>query len=120
MGVPELEEESPKKKTKQSSKNKKGKKGKKKQKKGDSEQENTPSDEDGEGDVADYEVEKILDKKVESKRTGKKILYLVKWLGWEAKEDLTWEPLEHLQVIININNSHSTLSRQQHDINIII
>ena len=24
-------------------------------------------------------------------------LYLVKWLGWDREEDLTWEPLEHLQ-----------------------
>merc|ERR1712025_907094 len=39
-----------------------------------------------------YEVEKIVDKRVDDGVTE----YLVKWKGWDSEEDLTWEPEENL------------------------
>ena len=42
----------------------------------------------------EYVVEKILDLKRHKQRNGRfKMLYLVKWEGYD---DLTWEPFEHL------------------------
>lgn len=38
-----------------------------------------------------FSVEKILDKK----REGRRLLYLVKWEGFEDK-DATWEPVSNL------------------------
>ena len=57
------------------------------------------SDESDEEEANDYVVESVLDKKVEVGKGVKpdKTVYLVKWAGWERKEDQTWEPLEHLQ-----------------------
>merc|ERR1712226_1562823 len=40
-----------------------------------------------------YEVEKILDERIGK---GKKKEYFVKWKGWEALEDHTWEPCDSL------------------------
>ena len=40
-----------------------------------------------------YEVEKILDERIGK---GKKKEYFVKWKGWEALEDHTWEPVDSL------------------------
>merc|ERR1712129_312797 len=56
-------------------------------------------DEAEEEEAVDYVVETVLDTKVEKGKGNKpdKTLYLVKWLGWGREEDLTWEPLEHLQ-----------------------
>ena len=54
------------------------------------EDENEENDEDEE-EV--YEVEKVVDKQ----GTGKNLLYLVKWKGWELPEDQTWEPLANLK-----------------------
>merc|ERR1712107_18786 len=70
------------------------KKGKKKAKK---KSESEEEEEEDEG--ADYVVEAVLERKVVTGKRGKshKTLYLVKWLGWDREEDLTWEPLEHLQ-----------------------
>ena len=46
------------------------------------------------GNVANvYEVEKILDERIGK---GKKKEYFVKWKGWEALEDHTWEPCDSL------------------------
>merc|ERR1712130_516970 len=69
------------------------KKGKKKGKK------KSESEEEEEEDGADYVVEAVLERKVVTGKRGKshKTLYLVKWLGWDREEGLTWEPLEHLQ-----------------------
>ena len=39
------------------------------------------------------EVEEILEKKVTSRGTE----YLVKWKGWDRKQDRTWEPEVHLE-----------------------
>jgi len=39
-----------------------------------------------------YEVEKIVDKRVDDGVTK----YLVKWKGWDSEEDRTWEPEENL------------------------
>merc|ERR1712110_812617 len=88
MGVPEIEKKEEKKK--ETPKKKGKKKGKKK----------TESEEEEEEDEgADYVVEAVLERKVVTGKRGKshKTLYLVKWLGWDREEDLTWEPLEHLQ-----------------------
>ena len=41
---------------------------------------------------AEYEVERILGKRIEDGRA----LYRVKWLGYREEES-TWEPLEHLE-----------------------
>merc|ERR1712107_726922 len=70
------------------------KKGKKKAKK---KSESEEEEEEDEG--ADYVVEAVLERKVVTGKRGKshKTLYLVKWLGWDREEDLTWEPLEHLK-----------------------
>merc|ERR1712129_47575 len=56
-------------------------------------------DEAEEEEAVDYVVETVLDTKVEKGKGNKpdKTLYLVKWLGWDREEDLTWEPLEYLQ-----------------------
>ena len=91
MGVPEIETEEQKKK--KFTPKKKQKKGKKKKK------ESSDEDDDAEEEADDYVVESVLDKKVEVGKSGKpdKTLYLVKWAGWDRKEDQTWEPLEHLQ-----------------------
>ena len=40
----------------------------------------------------EYEVEKIIDKKIENGKT----LYLVKWVGWDLSES-TWEPQANLE-----------------------
>merc|ERR1711981_422545 len=85
MGVPEIEKKEEKKK--ETPKKKGKKKGKKK----------TESEEEEEEDEgADYVVESVLERKVVTGKRGKshKTLYLVKWLGWDREEDLTWEPLE--------------------------
>merc|ERR1712083_1148873 len=88
MGVPEIEKKEEKKK--ETPKKKGKKKGKKKS-------ESEEEEEEDEG--ADYVVEAVLERKVVTGKRGKshKTLYLVKWLGWDREEDLTWEPLEHLQ-----------------------
>merc|ERR1719341_3223633 len=88
MGVPEIEKKEEKKK--ETPKKKGKKKGKKKS-------ESEEEEEEDEG--ADYVVESVLERKVVTGKRGKshKTLYLVKWLGWDREEDLTWEPLEHLQ-----------------------
>ena len=53
-------------------------------------------DEGGE-DETEYQVEKLLGKRRVFK-DGKTIdEYLVKWLGWERKEDRTWEPYDNLK-----------------------
>jgi len=49
----------------------------------------------GEGVMGIYDVEKILDKK----KVNGVWKYLIKWEGWENPEDLTWEPLEHLESV---------------------
>ena len=48
-------------------------------------------EEEGEEEEDDYEVERILEKK----GTGKRLRYLVKWIGW-PEEDNTWEPVDNL------------------------
>eukprot|EP00088_Acartia_fossae_P030819 TRINITY_DN3180_c0_g1_i7.p1 TRINITY_DN3180_c0_g1~~TRINITY_DN3180_c0_g1_i7.p1 ORF type:complete len:812 (-),score=220.56 TRINITY_DN3180_c0_g1_i7:1110-3545(-) len=56
-------------------------------------EEQTESVEESQGEEEEeYEVEKILDKK----GTGRKVLYLVKWKGYDSEEDNTWEPLKNL------------------------
>jgi chromobox protein 1 len=50
------------------------------------------------GVMGEYDVEKILDKK----KVGGQWKYLIKWEGWNNPEDLTWEPLEHLDNVPHI------------------
>ena len=44
----------------------------------------------------DYEVEKILEKRVVKKG---KIEYLVKWKNFEEPADYTWEPTNNLEAV---------------------
>merc|ERR1719320_782463 len=48
---------------------------------------------DGDEEEPEYEVERIVDKRVVDGVTE----YLVKWKGWESEEDRTWEPEENLK-----------------------
>lgn len=50
-------------------------------------------DDDDEDNADEYVVEKILKHAFDN---GKTVLYEVKWLGYEAAEDRTWEPEENL------------------------
>ena len=51
------------------------------------------SDASGSGDEGGtYEVEKILDKKM----VAGKVQYFIKWKGFEAEEENTWEPIDNL------------------------
>lgn len=50
-------------------------------------------DDDDEDNADEYVVEKILRHALDN---GKTILYQVKWLGYEAADDQTWEPEENL------------------------
>ena len=43
-------------------------------------------------EAVSYSVEAVLD----SKQVGRKVLYLVKWEGFDGKEDNTWEPQKNL------------------------
>jgi len=49
-------------------------------------------DDDDDDDEDDYVVEEVLD----SKQEGRKVLYLVKWEGFDGEEDNTWEPQKNL------------------------
>ncbi|EME88393.1 uncharacterized protein MYCFIDRAFT_181237 [Pseudocercospora fijiensis CIRAD86] len=51
--------------------------------------------EDGEDEEeeGEYQVEKI----VEHNFVKGKVIYKVKWLGWDAEDDQTWEPVENLE-----------------------
>ncbi|KAH0291720.1 hypothetical protein M436DRAFT_80981 [Aureobasidium namibiae CBS 147.97] len=53
-------------------------------------------DDDDEDDADEYVVEKILNHAWDN---GKTCLYEVKWLGYEAAEDRTWEPEDNLRVV---------------------
>ena len=55
-----------------------------------SEEEDDEDDEDEDGE--DYVVEEVLDSKLD----GRKVLYLVKWEGFDGEDDNTWEPQKHL------------------------
>ena len=52
--------------------------------------------EDEEEEDEEFSVERII--KHDFSETGV-VLYQVKWLGYEKKSDLTWEPVENLYVI---------------------
>lgn len=55
-------------------------------------------DEDDDDEEDEFQVEKILSHKVERG----KIVYRVKWLGWEKDEDQTWEPVDNLYAVRRI------------------
>ena len=42
----------------------------------------------------EYEVEKVLDKRVQ---VGNQVEYLVKWKGYDDPDDNTWEPADNLR-----------------------
>jgi chromobox protein 1 len=50
-------------------------------------------EDDDEEDIDEYRVEKIL--KHDFGEEGV-VIYHIKWLGYDKKADLTWEPLENL------------------------
>jgi len=56
----------------------------------------TESEVNEDDDEEDYEVEKIIDKKVASKG---KVEYLVKWKNFDDPSDYTWEPSENLEEV---------------------
>ncbi|KAH0338383.1 hypothetical protein KCU81_g7645, partial [Aureobasidium melanogenum] len=56
-------------------------------------------DDDEEEDTDEYVVEKILNHAFDN---GKDCLYQVKWLGYELKEDLTWEPEDNLSGAMDV------------------
>lgn len=58
-------------------------------------------DEDDEEEEDEFQVEKILSHKIERG----KIVYRVKWLGWEKIEDQTWEPVDNLYVYRRIGRA---------------
>lgn len=55
-------------------------------------------DEDDEDDGDEYRVEKVL----KHRFSGGEVEYQIKWLGYEDKKDLTWEPLENLYAVDHI------------------
>ena len=57
-----------------------------------SESEEEEEDDDDDEDEEDYVVEEVLDSKLD----GRKVLYLVKWEGFDGEDDNTWEPQKHL------------------------
>lgn len=58
------------------------------------EEEEEDDDDDEDEDGEEYRVEKVLNHRFD----GSELEYQIKWLGYENKEDMTWEPLENLCV----------------------
>ena len=56
-------------------------------------EEEEDDEEDDEEEPDEYRVEKILKHDFNVDGT---VLYQIKWLGYEKKSDLTWEPVENL------------------------
>lgn len=56
------------------------------------EEEGAAAEEDDDEDEEEYRVEDVLNHRF----NGKEFLYQIKWLGYEKKSDLTWEPMENL------------------------
>jgi len=49
-------------------------------------------------DSNEYEVQMILDSKVDQRRKGSGLLYLVEWSGFDdTTESTSWEPAENVQ-----------------------
>lgn len=63
--------------------------------------EDEDEDEDEDEEEDEFQVEKILSHKTERG----KIVYQVKWLGWEKEEDQTWEPVDNLYVAARIGKA---------------
>ena len=58
-------------------------------------EEEEDEEEDEEDEPDEYRVEKILKHDFGDEGV---VLYQIKWLGYEKKSDLTWEPIENLCV----------------------
>jgi chromobox protein 1 len=63
----------------------------------------TDEEEDGEEDPDEYRVEKILKHDFDANGT---VLYQIKWLGYEKKSDMTWEPVENLYAPTTPSSPH--------------
>jgi hypothetical protein len=59
----------------------------------DDEEDEEDDDEDGGDD--EYQVEKILTHQYDQ---AGNVLYQIKWLGYDAESDMTWEPIDNLYV----------------------
>ncbi len=57
------------------------------------EEEDDDDDDDEDEDGEEYRVEKILTHEFDD---GNNAIYQIKWLGYDSRNDLTWEPLENL------------------------
>ena len=90
FGEPPKEKKQKKEKAKAAKKEKKTKESAKKKKA--AKKAAASSDEEEEDGADEYEVEKILEKR----EIGGLLEYKVKWRGWEAEGDMTWEPAGNL------------------------
>jgi len=58
--------------------------------------EGSGSEDDDEDDEDDEEDDYVVEEVLDSKQEGRKVLYLVKWEGFDGEEDNTWEPQKNL------------------------
>lgn len=82
-------------------------------KKKEEEAEDEEVEDEEESEEEEYEVEKIVDKRIRRK----KVEYLVKWIGWDDKDN-TWEPVAHLEcqdLIEEFENMRSKEEEQASD-----
>ncbi|KAF2870370.1 hypothetical protein BDV95DRAFT_575655 [Massariosphaeria phaeospora] len=61
-----------------------------------------PDDDDEDVAEDEYIVEKISDHKT----VGKEVVYHVKWMGYEKKADMTWEPEDNLGGALEVLNEY--------------
>ena len=62
-------------------------------------------EEDDEEEPDEYRVEKILKHDFGEYGT---VLYQIKWLGYEKKSDMTWEPVENLYAQITHSSTYGS------------
>merc|ERR550519_1081162 len=63
--------------------------------------------EDSESETETFEVEKILEKRVQEDVTE----YLIKWVGFDKEEDNTWEPVSNLDCSEKIKLFEASLTK---------
>jgi chromobox protein 1 len=59
-------------------------------------EEGDDEDSEEEEEEDEYQVEKILSHSFQTNRGKTKVIYEIKWLGYEDEADQTWEPIENL------------------------